>query len=232
MSLLNFRALAVAGAVAMIAPLALAMGSKPAGDDEAAAARIAPVAKLEMASAPKAAAGGAGRSGEDVYKAVCTACHDTGAAGAPKTGDKAAWAPRLGLGLDGLVKSAIAGKNAMPPKGGSDATETELTRAIVFMANKSGANFKEPAAGKSASAERNGEEIVAAACHKCHENGDNGAPKMGDKAAWSKYIAKGIDGATKAAIKGHGKMPARGGLADLSDAEMKIAVSYMFNVNK
>ena len=58
----------------------------------------------------------------------------------------AAWAPRLKLGLDGLVKSAITGKNAMPPKGGSDANEIEMARVVAFMANKSGASFKEPAA--------------------------------------------------------------------------------------
>jgi cytochrome c5 len=49
--------------------------------------------------------------------------------------------------LDALVKSATAGKNAMPPRGGSDASDEELARAIVYMANKSGADFKEPAAG-------------------------------------------------------------------------------------
>lgn len=60
-------------------------------------------------------------------------------------GDNAAWAPRLGLGLDGLTKSAIAGKNAMPARGGgADLTDEEIARAIAFMANKSGASFKEP----------------------------------------------------------------------------------------
>jgi len=229
MSLLNSRALAVAGAVAMIAPLALAMGSKPAGDDEAAAARITPVAKLEMASAPKAAAGGAGRSGEELYKAVCTACHDTGAAGAPKMGDKAAWAPRIGVGLDVLVKSAIVGKNAMPPKGGSDANDVELARAVVFMANKSGASFKEPAAGaKPAASERSPEQIVQQTCVKCHEAGEKGAPKISDQAAWNQRVSKGIDAVTKTVIRGHGNMPARGGLADLTDAELKAVIAALF----
>jgi len=137
---MNSRTFALASALIVAAPLALAMGSRPKADDEAANARIQPVAKIELAAAaPKAAAGS--RSGEDLYKGVCGACHEAGVAGAPKTGDKAAWAPRLGLGLDGLTKSAIKGKNAMPPKGGSDATDAELARAIAFMANKSGANF-------------------------------------------------------------------------------------------
>jgi cytochrome c5 len=110
---------------------------------EAVSARIAPVAQLEVVAAG-AAAGGA-RSGEQMFQSACTACHSTGAAGAPKVGDKAAWAPRIAQGLKGLLASATKGKNAMPPKGGvGDATEAELTRAIVYMTNKSGASFTEP----------------------------------------------------------------------------------------
>lgn len=112
-------------------------------DQEAVAARIAPVAKVKLEAAgsgPKAE-----RTGDALYAAACIACHGTGAAGAPKTGDAAAWAPRLKLGLDGLLKSAIAGKNAMPPKGGAaDASDTELARAIVHMANQSGGKLAEP----------------------------------------------------------------------------------------
>ena len=140
--------LAVVTVLACAVSAALAMGSSPKVDEEAVASRIQPVAKIELAAAGGDAAKGT-RSGEDIVKAVCAACHQTGAAGAPKIGDKAAWAPRLAQGLDGLVKSATAGKNAMPPKGGAaDASEIELARAIVFMANKSGASFKEPAGKK------------------------------------------------------------------------------------
>jgi len=129
-----------------LSTMAQALGTKPVEDEEAVISRIAPVARVEMAAKPAAAPGA--RSGEEIVKGVCAACHQTGAAGAPKIGDKAAWAPRLGLGLDGLVKSATAGKNAMPPKGGAELTPAELTRAIVFMANQSGASFKEPAEKK------------------------------------------------------------------------------------
>ena len=130
-----------------VAVVALAMGKRPVADEEGIASRIQPVGRVELAGV-SANAGGAPRKGEEIVKTTCAACHESGAAGAPKIGDKAAWAPRLGQGLDGLVKSATAGKNAMPPKGGSNATELELTRAIVFMANKSGASFKEPAEKK------------------------------------------------------------------------------------
>ena len=64
---------------------------------------------------------------------------------APKTGDAGAWAPRLALGHDALTASAIAGKNAMPPRGGAaDLTDTEVKRAVAYLANLAGANFTEP----------------------------------------------------------------------------------------
>jgi cytochrome c5 len=118
---------------------------------EAVAARIQPVGRVEFGAAPGPA--GAARTGEEIVKSACAACHDTGAAGAPKTGDKAAWAPRIKTGLNGLLADAIKGKGAMPPRGGlPDLTDQELARAVIFMANQSGASFKEPAAPKAAAA--------------------------------------------------------------------------------
>jgi len=140
------RRFALAGLLMLTATTTLAMGSRPKADDEATATRIQPVARVEMAAGASAAKGS--RSGEEVVNGACGACHTAGVAGAPKIGDKATWAPRLAQGLDGLVKSATAGKNAMPPKGGADVSPLELARAIVFMANKSGASFKEPAEKK------------------------------------------------------------------------------------
>lgn len=137
----------VAGSLALMSNAGFAMGSKPvAGDDEGVAMRIHPVGRVALAA--PVAGGGGPRTGEELFKSACSACHSTGAAGAPKVGDNAAWASRLGQGLDGLLKSAINGKNAMPPKGGSNASDFELARAIAYMANKSGASFKEPAEKK------------------------------------------------------------------------------------
>ena len=138
----NLRAFAVAGAVLVSAGTIAFAATK---DDEAANKRIAPVARVEM-SAPAAGAAAGSRSGEQIYKAVCGACHEAGVAGAPKLGDSAAWAPRIKTGLDGMLKVAIAGKNGMPPRGASDANDAELARTIVYMANKSGGSLKEPAA--------------------------------------------------------------------------------------
>ena len=87
------------------------------------------------------------KTGKEIVDAVCGACHATGALNAPKIGDKASWAPHLGAGLDRLTQNAIKGVRQMPARGGNpDLTDTEIARAIVFMANQSGASFKEPAA--------------------------------------------------------------------------------------
>jgi len=117
---------------------------------EAVTARIKPVADITLSAG---GGGGAAKTGEDVVKGACAACHATGAAGAPKIGDKGGWAARIGLGLDGLTKSAIKGKNAMPARGGvPDLSDFEIARAVVYMANQSGASFKEPAEPKAAKA--------------------------------------------------------------------------------
>jgi cytochrome c5 len=108
------------------------------------AKRIQPVAdqgyNLKDANAPKQLLAGA-----DVYKATCAACHDSGAAGAPKVGNAGAWSSRIGQGYDTLVSHAIKGLRAMPAKGGNpDLDDVEVARAVVYMANQSGAKFKEP----------------------------------------------------------------------------------------
>lgn len=107
-------------------------------------ARIEPVAGLKLvdASAPKVF-----QTGQQVFETTCTACHTAGVAGAPKFGDKAAWAPFIKAGYAELVKNAIHGIGAMPPKGGNTSlSDFEVERAVVYMTNKSGADFKEPAA--------------------------------------------------------------------------------------
>jgi cytochrome c5 len=114
---------------------------------EAVAARIQPVGKVEFGAA---GGSGAAKSGEEIVKEVCAACHQTGVANAPKIGDKAGWAPRLKLGLDGLLKSVIAGKGAMAPRAGTSLSDQELASAVINMANQSGGNLKEPAAAAPA----------------------------------------------------------------------------------
>lgn len=244
---------------------------------KATAARIRPVADagftLRDANTPRVLlAGGA------VYTATCAACHDSGMAGSPKTGDKAAWATRLAQGYDTLVTHAINGIRAMPAKGGNpDLDDLEVARAVVFMTNKSGASFKEPVApapavapattaapvagdaaaatagasvatapaavaaaapsaatapvaGPAVASADTGKKAYDTACFACHGAGIAGAPKFGDKAAWSARIGQGSSVLYEHAIKGFqgkaGVMPPKGGSV-LPDADVKAAVDYM-----
>lgn len=111
---------------------------------EAIATRIAPVADqgftLKDVNAPKQLL-----TGEAVYTSTCSACHGNGTLGAPKLGDKAAWSARIGQGYDTLLSHALSGLRQMPAKGGNaDLDNVEVARALVYMANQAGANFKEP----------------------------------------------------------------------------------------
>jgi cytochrome c5 len=102
------------------------------------AAPAAPVAAAAVmtvaAAAPTAAAPAAAAvDGEAVYKQACSACHAVGAAGAPKSGDKAAWAPRIKKGEEALVASALKGIGIMPPKGGNASlTEAQIRAAVAY----------------------------------------------------------------------------------------------------
>jgi cytochrome c5 len=114
---------------------------------EAVARRIQPVGSIEIRDASDV---GALKTGEQVFQVQCSACHATGAAGAPKFGDAAAWAPRIKTGFDALLASALKGKGNMPPQGGGEMSETEIGRGVVYMANKGGASFAEPKAPAAA----------------------------------------------------------------------------------
>ena len=114
---------------------------------EAVAARLKPVGEAKVSDAPPGM-----RTGEQVFKAICISCHGQGLAGSPKFGDAGAWGARIKQGFDALVNSALKGKGAMGAQGGGDFSDIEIARAIVFMANQSGASFKEPAEPKAKAA--------------------------------------------------------------------------------
>lgn len=213
---------------------------------------IAPVAHLEAldANAPKVE-----QSGEEVFNAVCTSCHTSGALGAPKLNNKGDWASRLGQGFEKLTANAINGIRAMPARGGNpDLTDTEMARAVAYMANSAGAKFVAPEAAPGAAAApapaeaaapagatdktaaasdpTKGKGVYEASCSACHGAGVAGAPKLGDKAAWAPRIKSGNDALYGSAIKGKGAMPAKGGNASLSDADVKAAVDYIVGQSK
>lgn len=124
--------------IAVVFPLSVkktTSAADSAGGNDEAEVRIQPVAKFELAKAAPAASG-APKDGATVFNTVCGACHNTGAAGAPKIDDKGAWAPRVATGKEALYKSAIGGKNAMPPKGGSSLSDAEIKGAVDYILSK------------------------------------------------------------------------------------------------
>jgi cytochrome c5/cytochrome c551/c552 len=152
------KQLAIVVAIAFLVPIVLIVllsqlvtGIMPSGSSEAdnkVLTRIQPFGHVELTDA---GAPTGNQSGEQVYQAVCKTCHETGLAGAPKVGDRAAWAPAIKKGYETLALHAINGFQSpgkvMPPKGGnSDLADVEAQRAVVYMANQSGASFKEPPA--------------------------------------------------------------------------------------
>jgi len=222
----------------------------PGMSDEAIAKRLKPVGEVVVmdASAPKTE-----KSGQQVVETVCAACHATGALNAPKIGDKDAWAKRLAQGYEMLTQHAAKGIRQMPPRGGNpDLTDTELARAVAYMANQAGANFKEPeskpapaskpaaaaapaaapaAAGAKGDAAK-GKTVYEGTCVACHGTGAAGAPKAGDKAAWAPRLKTGMDALYASALKGKNAMPPKGGNMSLADADVKAAVDYLTGLAK
>ena len=124
-------------------------GNKPAAGasnmEKSITQRIQKVGSVEVRDANREL-----KSGEEVYKAQCTACHAAGAAGAPKTGDAAAWGPRIATGLEALITSAMKGKGAMGAQAGGDFEDLEIARAVVYLANTAGGKFEAPQAPAAA----------------------------------------------------------------------------------
>lgn len=113
--------------------------------EKAVTARIQKIGAIEIRDANRPL-----KSGEQVFNAQCTACHTSGAAGAPKLGDAPAWAPRIATGYEALLNSALKGKGAMAAQAGGDFEALEIGRAVVYMANAAGAKLDEPAAPATA----------------------------------------------------------------------------------
>lgn len=243
--------------IVMLAQLAIDSHRKPAATakptaaaEEAVAQRLKPAGEVIVA-----AAGGAQeiRTGKAVYEAVCTACHATGVLNAPKLGDKTTWSKLIAEGQAKITADGIKGVRQMPPRGGNpDLSDVEFGRAVAYMANQAGANWKEPEAPAPAAAptavaaapaaampapaaggdSAKGKSIYDSACAACHVAGVAGAPKSGDKAAWAPRLKTGKDALYASVIKGKGAMPPKGGNASLTEADIKAAVDYLTGLAK
>lgn len=141
---MNVSKLIMGGLTALSLAATSAASAQSDMSHDAIAERLEPVGKLcmagedcgtaAMASTTASSGGdsqGAEIDGAAIYGQVCTACHDTGAAGAPKKGDAGAWAPRLEQGTETLYSHAINGFNAMPAKGGNPSLSDDEVKAAV-----------------------------------------------------------------------------------------------------
>ena len=123
----------IAERIAPVAQVAIDPNA-PAVPPTAAAPAPAPAAVVPPAAAPQKTAQAGNGAGKKTFDTVCFACHATGAAGAPKFGDKAAWAPRIAQGKDTLYNAALHGLRAMPAKGGNPSLpDADVKAAVDYM---------------------------------------------------------------------------------------------------
>lgn len=186
---------------------------------------------------PQPKTGSGLEAGKKIYEQYCVGCHATGAGGAPKFGDAAAWEPLAKQGMDALYSNAIHGIGGMPPKGTcATCSEEDVKNTVQYIVNEStGANAT--AARPAAQPPKqltlaDGKQIYEQYCQACHTGAYPGAPKVGDKTAWQPLIAKGLDVLIINTMKGVGNMPAKGSCAQCNTAQIKAAVKYMVNESK
>jgi len=144
-------ALLIVGVVAVFLAINIIVPPASSGDahnPEAVESRIAPVARLVLVPTESERVL---KTGEEVYKSTCSSCHAAGVSGAPIFGNVDAWQPFIATGFEEMLNVALHGKNAMPAKGGNPTlSDYEVARAVVYIANNSGASFEEPAAPEAA----------------------------------------------------------------------------------
>lgn len=177
----------------------LRMGKARPDTSEGVASRIQPVAQfaLNIVEGDRPL-----KTGKEVYDATCTTCHATGVAGAPKFGDKAAWAPYIETGYETMLQVALNGKGAMPAKGGNTALDDlEVERAMVYMANEAGAGFPEPKGGEEGAAATK----TAAATDKAEPAP---AAEKADAAPTAEKAEEKVVAAAAPAAKSEGGIPA------------------------
>ncbi len=172
-------------------------------------------------------------TGKDIYEDKCAICHTTGAAGAPKLGSAADWAPRVSRGMASLVDHAIHGYNSMPPMGTCmTCTTAEIQAVVTYMvdAEKGGGSGSATAVASvepTAVTFAMGKRVYDKTCSVCHAEGKLGAPKFGDKAAWAPVLDNDMDVIFGRVLAGYKAMPPKGACYTCTTAEVLAAVKYM-----
>lgn len=185
-----------------------------------------PLLALTLIAAAASSAWAAPKSGREVVEQTCVQCHGDGINGAPRIGDVQAWLPHAKKGLAKLTESAIQGLGKMPAHGGQpNLSDLEISRAVAYMV--SAGRAIDPNKPYASPTTVSAEQLVQDHCTNCHGDGKNGAPRIDDFAAWTPRLQKGLDGLLNSAVKGHKAMPARSGMAQLSDTDLRNAVTYM-----
>ncbi|MDR3442530.1 MAG: c-type cytochrome [Legionella sp.] len=173
--------------------------------------------------------------GKLVYYTACTVCHQNGEMSAPLLGDSANWYSRLKTsGLTGLYRRAIHGYNSMPVKGACvTCSDNDIVSAVDYILNESLTRSEviDLKKGGTAKFPANGADVYTESCAVCHNDGTDGAPKIGDKAAWKPLIAQNMD--VLIANTRHGKKhPKNGNCTQCTGNEVIEAIKYMVSKSK
>jgi cytochrome c5 len=185
----------------------------------------------KLPPAPKVGTGD--KAGKVIYLKYCAGCHDQGGGGAPKFGDPAAWAPLIKTGQEQLYNNAIRGVNGMPPKGNcASCTDDQIHMAVDYIVNRSkpaeGEEVGTKSAVESPTSIAKGKRVYDQVCFVCHNDGQLGSPKLGDKKAWEPLIQENnIDVLVNRAIHGYKGHPPKGACNTCTSADIISAVKYM-----
>lgn len=189
--------------------------------------------KTVQSELPPVKAASGSDAGKGIYEQYCAACHTSGGGGAPKLGDAAAWSPLAKLGTSKLYTNAIHGIAGMPPKGNCDScTDDQIKQAVDYILGKSGSGEGKAAAPAAPSAQSitsiaRGKQVYEQVCSVCHNQGQLGAPKLGDAQAWSPIMQNTFDVLVDRAVHGYKGHPAMGACYKCTDADIISAVKYM-----
>lgn len=173
--------------------------------------------------------------GKQVYQTACVICHQDGAMSAPLLGSAASWHDRLKVsGINGLYQHAVDGFNSMPVKGACvTCSNNDIIAAVDYILNESLSrtewlNLKSK---KTTKLPLSGETVYNENCAVCHNEGKQGAPKMGDKNVWKPLIAKNMDVLIENAVNGKNH-PKNGGCKQCTTSEVIEAVKYLVSQSK